>query len=96
MAGIWATPAIGSPLYSRPTSVAQIGTPRMKLRVPSMGSMIQRKPELPGVAPDSSPRKPSCGNRPSSVFLSRFSAPRSASVTGLLSGFHSTATFLSK
>ena len=35
-------PAINSPLYSRPTIVPHSGMPRMKERVPSIGSMIQR------------------------------------------------------
>jgi hypothetical protein len=36
------TPTVTSPASSSAISVAQMGTWRMKFRVPSMGSMIQR------------------------------------------------------
>ena len=63
-----------------------MGTWRMKFRVPSMGSMIQRVVCSP-TAPNSSPRNPCAGNaRPMTSRITR-SAPRSASVTGVASGF---------
>ena len=44
MAGRYDTPATTSPSTSRPISTAQARFPRTKSRVPSIGSMIQRRP----------------------------------------------------
>jgi hypothetical protein len=41
--GLWMTPTVTSPCSSRPISVAHTGRRRMKLLVPSIGSMIHRR-----------------------------------------------------
>src|SRR3990172_190666 len=60
--------------------------PRMKLRVPSMGSTMNRRADGPR-APSSSPRMPCSGKAATSTSAMASSAPRSASVTGEPSGF---------
>ena len=60
----------------------QAGTPEMKARVPSMGSMIQDHSLAPGVKPSSSPWIGLSGQarrRPARISAS---TPRSAAVTG--------------
>ena len=60
----------------------QAGTPEMKARVPSMGSMIQDQSLAPGVKPSSSPWIGLSGQaRPRPARISA-STPRSAAVTG--------------
>ncbi len=92
---MYATPPICSPLYSSPMSVAQMGTWRMNDLVPSIGSMTQRKPLVPGWSPNSSPRNPSCGNAADTASRMSFSALLSATVTGLLSALCSTSNVVS-
>jgi hypothetical protein len=58
--------------------------------VPSIGSMIQRNPEVPGRSPRSSPRNASLGNSRVNEAWSSSSASRSATVTGVRSAFKST------
>src|SRR5438034_5951120 len=77
----------------RAISVAQIGTPRMKFLVPSIGSITHTR--LPGpagasVAPNSSPSTPSRGRARVSVPRSARSTAVSASETGVRSGLAST------
>ena len=74
-------------------SDAQTGTPRMKLAVPSIGSMIQVRfgsELLPSVLPNSSPIRASSGRASARRPFSACSTERSASVTGLASGLVST------
>ena len=71
----------------------QIGTPRTKFLVPSIGSITHWR--LPGpagasVTPNSSPSTPSRGRARASVPRSARSTAVSASVTGVRSGFAST------
>src|SRR5690625_5918008 len=49
------SPMTGWPSSTRPIRVAQTGTPRTKLRVPSIGSITHWRAEEP-VVPNSSPR----------------------------------------
>ena len=67
-------------------SVPQIGTPRRKFAVPSIGSMIHCRAESPAV-PYSSPRIESPGRAASSPARMTRSTDWSASVTGVRSGF---------
>lgn len=69
--------------------VAQTGTPRTKFFVPSMGSMIQRRDPVPA-SPNSSPTMASRVRARASCARMNSSAPRSASDTGVWSGFVST------
>ena len=63
--------------------------PRTKSRVPSMGSMIQRRPESAGLPAPSSPRMPSAGKLASNSCTKSRSQWRSAAVTGDSSLFES-------
>src|SRR5919198_1888995 len=87
-AGAEATPTSDRPSRSSATSVAQIGIPRTKFRVPSIGSTTQRVPA--SSPPPSSPRKPSPGRRSTIAARSASSTARSASETGVRSTFVST------
>src|SRR5581483_10650364 len=88
-AGAETTPQPKSPSRSSAISVAQIGTPRVKLRVPSIGSTIQRALAL-SRSPYSSPSTPSPGRSRAMRSRSSSSVARSASVTGVASAFVST------
>ncbi len=57
-AGALMTPTCISPSRSTPSKVPKSGTPRMKLWVPSMGSMYQRTDAPPSMVPSSSPTRP--------------------------------------
>jgi len=70
----------------RQGAVAQIGTPRAKLLVPSIGSMIQRRFDAPSL-PYSSPSTASCGRAFARWSRTILSTRVSASVTIDLSGF---------
>ncbi len=75
-------PATGLSSFSNPSRMPQAGTPEMKARVPSMGSMIQDQALAPGVNPSSSPWMGLSGqarDRPARISAS---TPRSATVTG--------------
>ena len=61
IAGAEITPTCSSPSCSMPSSVPNSGTPRMKLWVPSMGSMYQRVRAAPSSVPYSSPTRPWSG-----------------------------------
>ena len=74
------------------TSVPQSGTPLTNVLVPSTGSINQRRPLVPSVRPNSSPRIASCGNRLAIHSRAAVSPSRSARVTGDPSDFHSMAT----
>ena len=76
------------PSRSSAISVAHTGIPREKFRVPSIGSTIQRTG--PPSSPSSSPSTLSPGRSRAIRSRSRRSVARSASVTGVRSGFVST------
>ncbi len=88
-AGADTTPATTSSSTISPIRVAQIGTPRMKLLVPSIGSITQRRGPQP-VTPDSSPSTASRGRARPRVLRSTSSTRWSASDTGVRSGFVTT------
>ena len=70
-------------------SVPQIGTPRTKFFVPSIGSITHCRlpgPAAASLAPNSSPSTPSRGRVRASVARSAFSTAVSASDTGVRSG----------
>ena len=83
------TPRTGQPSSSSAINVPNIGRPAMKLTVPSMGSIIQLRPELPVFSPYSSPMIVSRGHSASRMRRMALSAARSASVTGDASAFAS-------
>ena len=89
-AGKAAAPAVTSSPSTIATNVAQSGTPRMKLLVPSIGSMIQRRCASGRTVPSSSPRMPSAGKSDSMRSRAARSAARSQAVTGEPSGLVST------
>ena len=88
-AGAETTPATTTSSTMSPISVAHTGTPRTKFLVPSIGSITHRRALWPD-APNSSPSTASRGLERDSVPLIRSSIVRSASVTGVRSGFVST------
>ena len=90
-AGELATPTTTSCVPSAPTSTsaikqAQVGTPRIKFFVPSIGSIIQYRFAPVMSLPNSSPNKPSLGRCVARASRIAVSTARSASVTGVLSG----------
>src|SRR5699024_5832717 len=62
-------------------------TPGTYFLVPSIGSMTHWRPEVTGSPPNSSPTTSSCGRAFFSSARSFFSHARSASETGVISGF---------
>ena len=68
-------------------SVDQLGTPRIKFFVPSIGSITQYRLASVPLVPNSSPTNPSSGRSLASMSRNAFSVALSASVTGVLSGF---------
>ena len=70
--------------------------PRMKSRVPSIGSMIHLRPFEDSRAAPSSPNSPSAGNARCSSATINFSHSRSAMVTGDSSDLASTPIFPSR
>lgn len=88
--GALAMPTTGVPSTSSAINVAHTGRPRRKFLVPSIGSTSQHLP-LPGTPPRSSPATASPGRRCATSSRMRSSTARSASVTGVRSGFRSTA-----
>ena len=87
-AGAETTPQTTLPSRSSAISVAHTGMPREKFRVPSIGSTIHRT--APPSSPSSSPSTPSPGRSRAMRSRSMRSVARSASVTGVRSGFVST------
>ena len=61
IAGADMAPTCSSPSTSTAMSVPNSGTPRMKLWVPSIGSMYQRMPATASWSPYSSPTRPCSG-----------------------------------
>src|SRR5579883_2736972 len=90
--GMCTTPATTSPSRSRPIRTLQRRLPRTKSRVPSIGSIIHRRPLLETFCDPSSPRIPSSGNASSRVLAINCSDSRSATVTGDSSAFISART----
>src|SRR5487761_2748286 len=91
IAGAEITPTCSSPSASTASSVPKSGTPRMKLWVPSIGSMYQRIRAPPASSPYSSPTRPCVGNAdPMRPRISR-SISWSATVTNVRSGLRLTA-----
>src|SRR5689334_13312488 len=82
-------PTTASSPSNRAMSVAHTGTPRTKFFVPSIGSSTHRREPWP-VVPNSSPSTASRVRARLSVIRSCSSTARSASVTGVRSGFVST------
>ena len=82
-------PSTGQLSSSKAIKVPNIGRPAMKLMVPSIGSITQRRPDVPVFSPNSSPMMPSRGHSASSIRRIALSAARSASVTGEASAFDS-------
>ena len=80
------TPTAGTPSTSSAISVAHTGTPRTKFFVPSIGSTTHCLPWNSRVPPNSSPNTESSGRCSASRARSSFSASRSASVAGVMSG----------
>ncbi len=89
-AGADTTPTTGTPSTSSAISVAHTGTPRTKFFVPSMGSMTHWRPASIASPPNSSPRTSSSGRSSESRARSSRSQAKSASDTGVRSGFDST------
>src|ERR1022692_1836314 len=85
-AGAETTPTVTSSSAISAISVAQTGTPRTKFLVPSIGSITQQRLPTP-VRPNSSPITASRGRERPRTFRSDSSVARSASVTGVRSGF---------
>ena len=75
------TDAWSSPSRSTASRVPNKGTPRMKLWVPSIGSMYQRTDASPASVPYSSPTRPWSGNASVSRSRMRCSIAVSAWVT---------------
>ena len=90
--GKYAAPASTVSSSATAISVPHSGTPRTKLFVPSIGSMIQRRRASGRSTPNSSPSTPSPGKWRCTHSRAAVSAARSATVTGEPSPFVSTAT----
>ena len=90
-AGADTTPTTGTPSTSKAISVAQIGRPRTKFLVPSMGSTTHCRPVRIASPPNSSPRTSSSGNTAARRSRIICSQARSASETGVRSGLASTS-----
>ena len=83
---------IAEPAASSTASRLQYsGTPWVKALVPSIGSMIQVRPEAPAASASSSPTMASSGNRAAISSRRNRSAALSAAVTGVPSPLRSTA-----
>jgi len=84
------TPAWTSPASSSAMRTLHSGFPRRKSRVPSIGSMIQRRPFFVSFREPSSPRIPSSGKASSSNFAISFFAlfigDRNGRIVGLVFG----------
>jgi hypothetical protein len=88
-AGALTSPTTGSSPSTSAIKVAHTGTPRTKFLVPSIGSITHCRAPCP-VTPNSSPSTASRGRVRDSWLRTISSAERSASVTGVVSGFVST------